>query len=137
MSKKTEKASELFNNGKNCAQSVLGAFCEDYNLEIETTIKMAGGFGSGVRSGEICGAVSGAVMVIGLKYGESKELCNEKTAEFIGKFKGVNTHITCKNLLGCDVSTPDGREKAVIENLFETKCSDLVISATEILEEMV
>jgi C_GCAxxG_C_C family probable redox protein len=83
MSEKEKIASELFGTGLNCAQSVLGAFCNNYGIEQDTAFKITCGLGSGVRSAEICGAVSGAVLVIGLKYGESKRICDIKTEEFI------------------------------------------------------
>lgn len=72
MSEKSEKALALHNQVYNCAQSVVGAFCENYGIELEHALRLAGGLGGGLRSGEVCGAVSGAVMVIGLKYGQVK-----------------------------------------------------------------
>jgi len=69
-----EKAADIFNGGHNCAQAVLGAFCEEYGLDTDTALRIARGLGSGVRNAEICGAVSGAVLVIGLKYGHDKAL---------------------------------------------------------------
>ena len=136
MGEKVKKASESFGNGLNCAQSVFGAFCDRYGVTEETAVKIACGLGSGARSAELCGAVSGAVLVIGLKYGESKEMCNQKTEEFMKAFKDANNDIVCRNLLGCDITTPSGREKAVADNLFKTKCLDLVKSAADILEKL-
>lgn len=135
MSKKIKMASDLFNGGNNCSQAVLTAFASDYGLDEETALKITCGFGSGVRNAEICGAVSGAVMVIGLKYGYSKEICNQKTEEFTAKFKAENGSVVCRKLLNCDISTPAGREKAIAGNLFNTKCLDMVVSAVTILEE--
>lgn len=94
MSTKIEKATELFKSGYNCSQAVLGAFGEDFSLSIDTALKIACGLGSGARSAEICGAVSGAILVIGLKYGShnanQKELCNTKTEEFVKLFREKN-----------------------------------------------
>ncbi len=132
---RAQRASELFNSGKNCSQAVFATFAGDYGLDDETALKITCGLGSGVRSAEICGAVSGAVLVIGLKHGSTKELCNQKTEEFIAKFKTENGSIVCRDLLDCDISTPAGREKAISENLFKTKCLDMVLSAVKILEE--
>ena len=133
---KIEKAIELFGGGYNCAQAVLGAFCDDYGLDTDTALRVAGGLGSGVRNAEICGAVSGAVLVIGLKYGHDKALCNTKTEEFTAKFKKENQSIVCKDILKCNIATPDGRNKAVGENLFKTVCMDMVKSAVLILEDL-
>ena len=131
-----KKATELFGGGYNCAQAVLSAFCTDYDLDADTALRIAGGLGSGVRNAEICGAVSGAVLVIGLKYGHDKALCNTKTEEFTAKFKKENQSIVCKDILKCDIATLDGRNKAIGENLFKTICMDMVKSAAAILEEL-
>lgn len=136
MSEKANIASELFKGGKNCSQSVFGAFCQDYHLDQETAFKLACGLGGGARNAELCGAVSGAVLVLGLKYGESKEICNAKTEEFTAQFRKENGSIVCRNILGCDISTPAGKEKALQENLFKTKCVDMVASAAQILEDL-
>ena len=131
-----KKAAELFGGGYNCAQAVLGAFCDDYGLDTDMALKNTGGLGSGVRNAEICGAVSGAVLVIGLKYGHDKALCNTKTEEFTAKFKKENQSIVCRDILKCNIATKDGRKKAVNENLFKTVCMDMVKSAASILEDL-
>jgi len=140
---KQDSAAELFNNGFNCAQSVLAVFCEAYGLNRETALKVACGLGGGVRSGEICGAVSGAVIVIGLKYGhcqpedtESKANCYAKTVEFLNIFKEKNGCITCREILGYDISTKEGMEQAKNKNLFKATCTGMVKSAVSILEEL-
>jgi len=130
------KASELFSNGSYCSQAVLGAFCEKYGLDQKTAFRISCGLNSGVRCAEICGAVSGAVLVIGLRYGDSAAECNERTEEFVRLFREANGSIVCRELLGCDVFTPAGKEKAVREDLFKTVCKDAVISAARILEEL-
>jgi len=123
----------MFLGAYNCSQAVLSAFCENYGMDTETAIKIACGLGSGCRSADICGAVSGAVLVIGLKYGADTNACNSKTEEFLKIFADTNGDKVCRNLLGCDITTPDGREKALSENLFKTRCLDLVCSAVTIL----
>lgn len=132
--KKAEKAAEILSCGHNCAQAVLGAFCEDYGLDTGAALKISSGLGSGVRNAEICGAVSGAVLVIGLKYGHDKAHCNAKTEEFTAQFKKVNQSIVCRDILRCGIATPDGREKAVGSNLFTTVCVNMVKSAAQMLE---
>ncbi|MCL2884381.1 MAG: C-GCAxxG-C-C family protein [Oscillospiraceae bacterium] len=135
MGQKAEAAAVLFDSGRNCAQSVLGAFCGGYGIDKETAFRMVCGLGSGARSADLCGAVSGAVLVIGLKYGVSKEMCNTKTEAFIRRFREENGTVVCRELLGCDITTAEGREKAISENLFTTRCAELVNSAASILEE--
>ena len=138
----SEKAAEVFGS-MNCAQAVFSVFSEKYGLPRETALKIAAPFGSGMRSGEVCGAVSGALMVIGLKAGpasaedkESKSRCYAETEEFLRRFRAQNGSILCRELLGCDLSTAEGREKAQQENLFSVVCTDVVRRAAAILEEM-
>ena len=134
MSERIKKASEMFLDKYNCSQAVLSVFSEKYGVDTETAIRIACGLGSGCRSADICGAVSGAVLVIGLKYGADTSVCNSKTEEFLKEFDAVNGGTVCRNLLGCDITTAGGREKAVREDLFKTRCLNLVASAVDILE---
>lgn len=143
MSIKQESAANIFNKGFNCAQSVISVFCEDYGMDKKTALKISGGLGGGFRSGDICGAVSGAVLVIGLKYGhhtegdfDTKQNCNAKTVEFLSEFKARNKAITCREILECDISTPEGMEQAKNKNLFKTKCVDMVKDAVSILAKL-
>jgi len=138
-----EVASAVFGSGFNCGQSVFSAFCEKYGMNKETALKISCGLGSGLRSGEVCGAVSGAVLVVGLKYGhcladdtESKANCYAKTEEFLNEFRKRNGSIICRDLLGVDISTDDGRQQALDRKLFTTTCDDFVRSAATILEEL-
>jgi len=140
---KSQDAAELFRNGFLCSQAVFAAFCGSYGLDKNSALKIASGFGSGLRSAEVCGAVSGAVLVIGLKHGytdaqnhAAKATCNAKVEEFVRIFRERNRHIVCRDILGCDISTPDGRKKAIDEKLFTTVCLDMVVSAATILEEL-
>jgi len=143
VSSKTEKATALFSSGFNCAQSVLAVFCEKYDLDENTALKISGGLGAGVRCGDICGAVSGAVLVIGLKHGHyisedgiSKSNCNSKTLEFIDLFKKKNGSAICREILGYDLSVKTEYEQAQNQNLFKTTCVDMVKSAVELLEDI-
>jgi C_GCAxxG_C_C family probable redox protein len=143
MTAQQEKALSCFNNGLNCGQAVLVAFCEKYGLSQELALKMAGGLGSGFRSGDVCGAVSGGVLVVGLKYGQctaddkqAKLLCYAKTEEFIAAFRSRHGSICCRDIIGCDLSTPEGREQANREGLFASICTDKVKSAIELLIEL-
>jgi C_GCAxxG_C_C family probable redox protein len=140
---KKEIAKEFFSEGFNCSQSVIAAFSEKYDLPKETALKIACGFGGGMRNGEVCGAASGAIMVIGLHCGHSsaddserKTYCYEKTKEFTSAFKNKNKSIVCRDLLCCDISTPDGMKLALNKGLFKTTCVDMICDAVEILERM-
>jgi len=138
-----ELAITRFGKGFNCAQSVLSVFCEKYGLEMETAMKLACGLGGGFRQGEICGAVSGAVLVIGLKDGQyiaedavSKANCYAKTDELIKRFKEKYSTIICRELIGVDISTEEGRKQALDKSLFRKICDDMVKNTIVILEEM-
>jgi C_GCAxxG_C_C family probable redox protein len=142
VSQKQEQAVAVFGGGFNCAQAVIAVFCEKYGLARETALKITCGMGGGFRSGEICGAASGAVLVIGLKYGQyiagdkdAKKNCYAKTKEFLKAFKEKNTSIVCREILKCNVGTKEGHEQAASNNLFKTTCVDMIKSAVEILEE--
>ena len=93
--------------------------------------------------GETCGAVTGAFMVIGLKYGNTEaddEEAREKTykvvREFVDRFGGRHGSLRCKDLLGCDISTPEGRSTAKENKLYDTVCPKLVQEAAEIIEQI-
>ena len=136
-----EIAVEYFNSGFNCSQSVLATFCENYKMDKETALKISCGLGAGCRSGEICGAASGAILVIGLANGQcdandkqSKSDCYAKTVDFLNRFRDSNQSIVCRELLGCDISTDEGMERAQREGLFGTTCVAMVKSAAEILD---
>ena len=143
MGAKIEKAVERFNNGFNCSQAVFASYSEQFGLDCERAFKVATGFGGGMRMGETCGAVTGAFMVLGLKYGnttaqnqQSKEKTYEMIIEFTNRFKARNGSVSCRELLGCDISTPEGQKKARDEGLFSAVCPEMVKNAAEILEEM-
>lgn len=140
---KQEEGVERFKNGFNCAQAVFSTFCQEYGIEKDTALRIAGGLGSGARSADICGAASGAILVIGLRYGQdskgdltAKDRCNKETEEFLRLFRERNGHTVCRELLGCDIFTEEGKRIAEKDDLFKSKCVDLVGSAISILEEM-
>lgn len=130
-----------FGAGYNCAQIVVSFFAEKYGMRCEDVSKLACGFGGGMRQGEVCGAVTGAVMVIGMKYGAgkagdaaAKRECYAKTVEFETAFRHENGSLLCKDLLGCDLSTPAGMAAAKDQGLFDTVCPVLVQRAIAVLQ---
>ena len=132
-----------FGKGFNCAQAVLSVFCEKYGMDMETALKTSCGLGAGMRSGEVCGAVSGAVLVVGLKHGhniaedkESKVNCYTRTEEFLNKFREKHNTIICRDIIGLDISTEYGMKQALDGKLFRTVCDNVVLSAVTILEEL-
>lgn len=139
-----EKAVSCFREGFMCSQAVLSAYAGQFGMDRETALKVSAAFGGGMgRLGEICGAVTGAFMVLGLKYGrtavqdtKSHEKTNRLVREFVDKFKSVNGSIVCRELLGCDLSTPDGLKTFVDKKLRDGICTKLVRDAAEIVEQL-
>lgn len=139
-----EKAVSCFNEGFMCSQTLLTAYAGQFGVDRETALKVSAAFGGGMgRMGEICGAVTGAFMVIGLKYGrtavrdaKSHEKTNRLVKEFVDRFKSRNGSIVCRELLGCDLSTPDGQKTFVDKKLRGTLCTNFVRDAAEIVEQL-
>lgn len=131
-----EKAVHLFQNGYVCSQAVFAAFSEDYALSKEQALKIGACFGSGMRKGEVCGACTGALMVLGLKYGDDKTKSNEVCERFLDEFEKENGSYICRDLLGCDIGTPEGVKEAVDNNLFKEFCPIMVESAAKIVDEI-
>ncbi|MBN1760545.1 MAG: C_GCAxxG_C_C family protein [Chitinispirillaceae bacterium] len=141
MSRK-EAAVKTFSKGFNCSQAVLSVFCEESGLDETTALKIASGFGGGMRKGEVCGAVTGAIMVLGLKYGHciegdttTKQKANALTVEFIGKFEDRNRTIICRNILGYDISIEEEHKEAAEKGVFSTICPKMIEDVVDILEE--
>lgn len=139
--KKTQKALENFKT-LNCAQSVLLSFAQDLHLEEKNALHIALGFGGGMGMAETCGAVTGAYMVLGMKaqshaktYQEMKDETKAAVRRFNSLFTEQHGALTCKKLLGVDISTPEGAEVARENRLFDTLCTRFVASSVEILEE--
>ena len=143
MNSKVRQAVERFNNGFNCSQAVLASYSEMFGLDCDKAFKVATGFGGGMRMAETCGAVTGAYMALGLKYGntttedkQAKAKAYEMIIEFTSRFKARNNSVICRELLGCDISKPEGSHEAEDKGLFSSVCPRLVQDAAEILEEM-
>ena len=142
--KRHEQARHCFSRGYNCAQAVIGVFCDDLGMDKDTAMKLSTGLVSGVCGGEVCGAVIGAAIVIGLKYGhgmnldsESKQKTKNLISRFQKKFAEENGSIVCRDILTYDPSNEAELEIIKKENLFETICPDMVQSAVEILDEII
>ncbi|ADQ45646.1 C_GCAxxG_C_C family protein [Caldicellulosiruptor kronotskyensis 2002] len=141
---RSELAKEKFLSGFTCSQAVFSTYSTELGLDEKNAAKIACPFGGGLGSlGHVCGAVTGALMLIGLKYGssepkdkESKANAYSKVREFVKKFEERNKTIICKELLDCDISTPEGRKYAEENGLFKKVCPKFVKDAAEIIEEM-
>ncbi len=140
---KTNKAVKYFVDGFSCSQAILLTYGTNLGLDEETAIRLGTGFSGGMaRNAEVCGAVTGAIAVIGLKYGMTKLGEDSKKAKtfdivnnFIAKFREKHESILCRDLLGCDIGTVEGRKLAVDENRFKILCPEFVRTAAEVLED--
>jgi C_GCAxxG_C_C family probable redox protein len=144
MKTNAEISVEIFDKGFNCAQAVLVSHCQEYGLSDELAKKVSGGFGGGMGNiGEVCGAVSGALMLIGLKYAKYQESDTESKAktyklvkEYTENFKKEFGSINCSKLLKFDLSKEDEAIKARNSGVFKEVCPVLVKKAVELVEEI-
>lgn len=136
---------EKFLSGYNCAQAVLYSFCDDLGLESDTALKLACGFGAGMaRKQEVCGAVSGGIIVIGLKHGRGENQERSQAEESYGKvrmlmaqFEGRHGTCNCRTLLdGCDLNTPEGQRSFKERDLLHKTCKGCVETVVESLETL-
>lgn len=138
-----DKAVATFKEGFSCSQVVLAAYAEKYGLDREMALKISTGFGGGMHLGQTCGAVTGAIMVIGLKHGrckaedrDAKTRTYEYVEKFAEKFRQRHGSIVCRDLIGCDISTAEGMAEAKQKNVFRTLCVDFAADAAKILDEI-
>ena len=145
MKTKSEEACEKFLEGYNCAQAVFYSFCDDLQFEMNTALKIACGFGAGMgRKEEVCGAVTGGIIVIGTKYGRGEkdyrtttELTYTKTRELMDQFAKKQGSFICRTLLnGCELTTEEGQKQFKEKDLFNKTCIPCVQSVVEILENL-
>jgi C_GCAxxG_C_C family probable redox protein len=128
----------------NCSQSVLLSFAEELGLSFDTAARLASGFGGGMgRNGQVCGAVSGALMTLGLKYGSpvpgdkvAKENTYALISQFIDAFRKEHGGVTCSELLGLSLGNPEEAKQARELGLFQNRCPLFVQGSVRILTEM-
>ncbi len=140
----SEKAKQQFSNGLNCSQSILAQYAPKYNLDTATACKLATGFGGGMgRMANTCGALTGAYLVLGLEYGsetstekDKKEQTYEKIQQLTRRFEEKHGACTCRDLLGCDISTREGSLQAREQGLHRSKCPVFVKDTVDILENI-
>ena len=144
MTTRQEKALQYFRDGFHCSQAVFASFANECRLTEEQALKIGACFGGGMRKGEVCGACSGALMVLGSLYGqhdlsdeESRQTANDVTARLMQGFADTCGSYLCKEILGYDISTPEGKRNAREQNLFEERCPQMVVNAVNVLEEII
>ncbi len=133
-----------FQAGIDCGQVVMENYAEKVDVSIESARKLASTFGGGFGLGECCGAVNAAMILIGMKYGysedndlEQKKILNEKKDEFLKAFSEKYSDISCKGLLGHNISEPGEYEKIVEEGLMISLCPQIVNDVMAILKDTI
>ena len=137
--KVADRAEVLFRGSCNCCQAVFASMAPGLGLDEGTAIRLGTAFGGGMgRMGGVCGAVTGAFLVLGMKYGdpeataESKERVYGLVRSFVEEFRGLHGSILCRELLGCEIGTPEGMAEAREKGLFDTICVGFVRDSAEI-----
>jgi C_GCAxxG_C_C family probable redox protein len=141
---RSERADQLFQQGFNCAQSVACAFAEDLGADRELALRMATGFGGGMgHTSNTCGALTGAVMALGLAFGMKNagdQAAKDRTYALVGeavrRFRERAGAITCTDLLGFDLSIPEQLQTVRDRGLIKEKCPGYVKAAAEIVEQL-
>jgi len=142
---KSQSAAATFDSGFSCSQAVFTAFSDGYGLDRENALKLSQALGGGMAHlGFTCGAVTGAFLAIGLRFGRSRAedlAAKEKTyavmTEFVRRFRARHGQdLSCPGLIGTDLATPNGFKAAVDRNLFQTRCAVFVRDAAEICDDL-
>lgn len=142
---KHEKAISYHRNKFNCSQSVLAVFADDFAISEDLCLKISCAFGGGMgRLQHTCGAVTGALMALGLKYGKAlndpddkKLMTYEKTKEFFSEFTKLHGSTNCRELLGgLDLNDPVDYKTVTDQNLFQVRCEKYITDAIDITEKL-
>ncbi len=133
-----EKAVRYYQTGYLCSQAVLASWAEECGITEEQALRLGTCFGTGMRKGEVCGACTGALAVLGLVHDDPlrRQPAYDNSERFLNAFREANGSYLCNELLGCDVRTPEGVRAARDRQLFTEFCPGMVASAVEILEEI-
>jgi C_GCAxxG_C_C family probable redox protein len=136
-------AREMFAAHYNCAQAVLSTFAEHFGLDRAIALRIATPFGGGIgHTGLLCGAVSGALMAIGLAKGVTiydkpkKDACYALARTFQERFVAQHGTLTCPGLLGFNIGNPNELDQARALDLFNTRCPNFVGDAVTITAEL-
>ena len=133
-----ERAEAAFRRGMNCAQAVVLAFAADYGLDEALAAKVACGLGGGVgRAREVCGAVTGAAVVLGLRHGADKSVVYPHVQDFMARFRAACGSVVCRELLAGVSTAPGGAPEPRTDDYYRKRpCVELVKLSARILDKM-
>ena len=139
-----EQAVAFYKQGYTCTQSILASFARRYDLQQYLAFRIGELFGAGTScTGDMCGSVTGAIMVLGLQYGSTlsndnaaRSITYQRVHELIHRFKDIHGSIQCTDLLGYNLSDPEQFQTVWEKGLFFQLCPILVRDAAQILVEM-
>lgn len=140
---KIEQVKTLLESGYNCGQAIMAAFAWECGISRELALKISLNLGGGCAfRGEICGAVSATLLIYGIKFGTDRpndelneEIVYHYSSEYVREFTSIHGSIRCRELLGHDLSNPDGFARIMEDGLFKLKCSRFVLDSARILEQ--
>jgi C_GCAxxG_C_C family probable redox protein len=141
MADEVEQAVDLFRTGCACSQAVCVPYATRLGLDRTVALRLASGFAGGMRSGEVCGAVTGAIMALSLAHcpddcltADRRQAVYAAVTSLIGDFRARHGGaLTCRDLMGCDTTTPEGQARAKQLQLWTTLCPGLVRDAAELV----
>ena len=144
MSERIEQAVAMFKDGYSCAQSLLGVYGPWLGMEREVALRLAAPLAGGIsRTDGPCGAATGAILVLGLKYGHSHpddeagaDRIRGLTQEFLRLYKERKNSTMCTDILGANLSVPADLDRVEAEELYDVSCPDAVRTAAQLLEEL-
>lgn len=144
MTTRPDRAEDIFRQGFSCSQAVLAAYADQGGLDADRALRLGEGLAAGMCGlGRTCGAVSGAILAIGLLRGRTRAddaAARDDTARRVRRltaaFKFRHGTLDCRHLLGCRIDTPERRQAARDAGLFEKVCPPLVRSAAELVEKV-
>jgi len=141
----SERAVALFESGYSCSQAICQAYGEALGLSQDGAARVAAGFGAGLaRSDQVCGAVSGGVMVLGLAYGgtepgdaAAREATYAAVRQFLAEFTAAHGSVRCTDLLGYNLGSPEEFAAAREAGIVRERCPGLVRSAGRLLDQVI
>ena len=141
---RTEIAKNYFAQKCHCSQAVLASFADVLGITEETALKFGSCFGGGMRKGEVCGACTGALMALGMKFGMSEigdikkqQIADGYARRFLDEFAKQNGSYLCRELLKVNLANEEERQYAREHGLFTTVCPKMIESAVLLAEAFI